>query len=488
MEFLHKDNESDKPVAVILTAKWGTECHILYIHSLCVGRLFKIMEELKVEPDSLAEYLLPSKTNRNLPYEAKAEGILFVGFPNLIENTTICIGITWILDGDVDKNFIHSYQQLSKRLCHAISIEENRSPGLLQKEIESIVGATPKYSEEIYKNSFQVYFNESILKASSFARTLKDVYNQIWHTGLVHTFVNNNVELGFVLAQSIPEFTLNVPNIACRDINELMRRIRPYHTIVLMKDIMPSLDCSPLIDQLVRFLTPEKSFNTVATERGISIGQIFLTIRNLLTWVPCSIIYPICMNNVYTSSLHLNYSESLLQDIAKEYEGVNIYKIIAAFSPPCTLRDFLSANADENTGKYDLKSLFICLLKYRFIVQLHDYYVAALPFSDRKPLPPQDTVFYKELEVFVNKHTTLASEFTPFILEIGVKLHEEQDYDMNKIKEIMRMFFSISKHFNEPEHLEGIIFRTGLLRETVLRILDFFKDIICSYCTTNLIP
>uniref|UniRef100_A0A0N4ZN53 GATOR complex protein NPRL3 n=1 Tax=Parastrongyloides trichosuri TaxID=131310 RepID=A0A0N4ZN53_PARTI len=487
MEILHKDKESDKPLAVILAARWSTECHVLFIHSLCVDRFFRLTEELNVEPDSLAEYLLPSKSNRQSPYEAKAESVLFVGYPYLISNSNICIGITWVLDGDVDKNFIHSYQQLSSRLSQAVIIEENRKI-MLQKEIDDMISATPKYNEEWHKNNFQIYFNESILKMSNLAQTLKDVYHQIWDTGLVHTFINNNVELGFILAQSIPEFTLNVPNIISKDISEVMKKIRPYHTVVLMKDIIPSPDSSPLYDQLVKHFSPEKSFSNVSVETGISIGQIFLTIRNLLTWVPCSIIYPICMSNVYTSALHLNHSESLLKDITRQFKGANILKIIAFFSPPCTLKDFLSNCPNENSGNYDLKNLFICLLKYRFVIQVHNYFTITMPFSDKKPSPPQDTEFYKTLLTYVTEKNPLPKEYIPYIMDIVLKLKEEQNYNTKTIIETLELFFNICKILEETEHLEGIIFRSGMQRGMVLKILDVFKDIISSYYTTNLIP
>lgn len=125
--------------------------------------------------------------------------------------------------------------------------------------------------------------------------------------------------------------------------------------------------------------------------------QVLLIVRHLLLWARAIIIYPLCSSNVYSSAAyhkpivrlvfitssshhHILYtlvffsylyilSLRLSEQFSELFENAQLPVILAQFSPPCTLAEFVNASFHSSEEQVNVKFyLFILLWSFAAVI------------------------------------------------------------------------------------------------------------------------
>uniref|UniRef100_A0A0K0CUI4 Methyltransf_21 domain-containing protein n=1 Tax=Angiostrongylus cantonensis TaxID=6313 RepID=A0A0K0CUI4_ANGCA len=116
-------------------------------------------------------------------------------------------------------------------------------------------------------------------------------------------FVDNFIEVGFcVQFQAFTHAQLTPKSRA--EIDKIVKKIRPYHGILLLEDVWPSPDANPSVTLLLKHCEPDRSILDISTASGLPLLQVFLIVRHLLLWARAIVIYPLCNANVYSSATY----------------------------------------------------------------------------------------------------------------------------------------------------------------------------------------
>jgi hypothetical protein len=85
-------------------------------------------------------------------------------------------------------------------------------------------------------------------------------------------------------------------------VETLMLKIRPYHTILFLVDSVPNPGSNPSVLKFLECYEPTKCLEEMSFLSKLSLIQVFQIVRHYLLWARAIIIYPICSSNVYANA------------------------------------------------------------------------------------------------------------------------------------------------------------------------------------------
>ncbi|KJH49876.1 hypothetical protein DICVIV_03987 [Dictyocaulus viviparus] len=293
------------------------------------------------------------------------------------EGSSTIFSIVFVLPANVDSNLVESFQLLSKKLALAIDslqtqrgyfAEQERVMRSALDEFEAEVSALPE-SDQL---AFDVPW-ESIRRRSALAELLTKVFIDVGRTGVVQVFVDNFIEVGFcVQSRAFTHAHLTPKNRA--EIDKIVKKIRPYHGILLLEDVWPSPDANPSVTLLLKHCEPDRSILDISTASGIPLLQVFLIVRHLLLWARAVVIYPLCNTNVYSSATHPKPLERYISLFCQQFGSkFHLSDVLSQFDPPRSLGEYLNSRQplfdQQNKAK-----VIVALLRHQLIMQRSGYH------------------------------------------------------------------------------------------------------------------
>ncbi|EYC22083.1 hypothetical protein Y032_0018g3703 [Ancylostoma ceylanicum] len=228
----------------------------------------------------LANILSVKDSAVDAPFELKVDHMRFAGHPKKLtrasEGSSTIFSIVFVLPASVDSHLVESFQLLSKKLALAIdSLQTQR--GYFAEQERIMRSALDEFEAEVSSRpeSDQSFLNipwDTIRGKSALAELLTKVFMDVGRTGVVQVFVDNFIEVGFcVQSRALAHAHLTPKNRA--EIDRIVKKIRPYHGILLLEDVWPSPDANPSVTLLLKHCEPDRSILDMSTASGIPLLQ-----------------------------------------------------------------------------------------------------------------------------------------------------------------------------------------------------------------------
>jgi hypothetical protein len=215
-----------------------------------------------------------------VPFEIIIDTARFVCNPWQIRKTGQCIAVVFVLHASCNDQIVEAYQNLSRKLATAIDTEQNRC-GYLREEIQAIQPFLERIED--FDNEFQEPMAEllseenvsfaDIERHSSLARTLRQVYEDIYHYGIVDIFINDCIQVGFCVDPS-HAFGQNLLPLPAGDIENITRILQPYHTVLFFEDCVPGPDANPYVLRFFENYDLERSLNEIGMFSRMPLEQV----------------------------------------------------------------------------------------------------------------------------------------------------------------------------------------------------------------------
>uniref|UniRef100_A0A183G0P9 GATOR complex protein NPRL3 n=1 Tax=Heligmosomoides polygyrus TaxID=6339 RepID=A0A183G0P9_HELPZ len=186
---------------------------------------------------------------------------------------------------------------------------------------------------------------------------------------LESVFVDNFIEVGFcVQSRAFAHAHLTPKNRA--EIDRIVKRIRPYHGILLLEDVWPSPDANPSVTLLLKHCEPDRSILDMSTASGIPLLQVFLIVRHLLLWARAVVVYPLCNTNVYSSATYPKPLKRYISLFSQQFgSSFHLANALAQFDPPCTLGEYLNSR-QPLADQQNKAKVIVALLRHQLIMQV----------------------------------------------------------------------------------------------------------------------
>uniref|UniRef100_A0A1I7YDU9 GATOR complex protein NPRL3 n=1 Tax=Steinernema glaseri TaxID=37863 RepID=A0A1I7YDU9_9BILA len=438
-------------------------------------------------------YLLASSVER--PLEVKVDNIRFAGYPKKIESLSQeysvlpqFVSVIFVLPASAPAHIVESFQNLSRLVAAAVNFEQTRCH-YFQKEVLIM----QKVHDEIdaHQHDGKAPF-EVILNRSQLAQTLREIYDDLREYGMVNAFIDGFVEVGFCLETQALHHA-GLPPKSRQDLEAAIRKIRPYHGIILLEETIPSPDANPALKLFLKHCEPDKSLIGISLACGLPLIQVLMVVRHLILWGRAIVIFPLSGSNIYSSATDRQLPPNgELTDQYKEYfPNFHLADILAHFTPPTTLSTFLE-NTNNDASKKNERTNIICrLLRDQLIMQLHTFIYLMPPFqSGSKEQKGISEALPPEVVERINVVLKRIEEVSPFAEYIG--LFQEKLYSCCKVlmyssttDEVLSaldVFYDLIHYLNGAHHIEDIMFRTNRERGDVVRVLDTFSPLTSSLC------
>uniref|UniRef100_A0A915MCY7 GATOR complex protein NPRL3 n=1 Tax=Meloidogyne javanica TaxID=6303 RepID=A0A915MCY7_MELJA len=458
-------------------------------------------EELETRTSGLPVKMLATLLQTNTgnkegePFEIKVNNIRFAGVPWCVDACEgVCLAVVFILSSSCGCHIVEAFQRLSKKIAVAISAEQQRCNYLS----EQICLMQPSHDEfeamgDEQRRGRSPY--ETILAKSGLAQHLRDIYNDVCEYGMVDVFVNDSSEVGFCVEPKAM-FHAGLTPRSSTQIESLMSKIRPYHGILFLEDSVPNPGSNPFVLRFLDNYEPTRSIEEMASLSNLVLAQALQIVRHYLLWSRAIIIYPICASNVYANAVKLPPGYKQLETaFTQQFPDFKLNDIFEAFSPPCSLGSYLQDTAIYG-GKPNVPiGLFVFLLRNQLLIQLHTY-IYLLPFASN-PLQQQQQneierqkpqrILGPKIQNYLNSSRDLNDLVKSNILSICSKFYKTSNTEESELFIFVIDFLRIIPFLNGRDHMEEIIYQLSLDRSTVMRILDTFSEIICTFQCQDLV-
>ncbi|KAK3579485.1 hypothetical protein CHS0354_028302 [Potamilus streckersoni] len=501
--------------------------------------------------DGTIESILGVKSNLcSQKFDIKIDDVRFLGFPMLLDDIPdkqtptgktahkiLSFNVAFVVKSSASSSVVDCFHNLAKQLSVALKHEEKRcqylsSQAKIMTAVHDDVAALPEDSLELPYSL--------ILKKSEFAKNLKVIYESL-KCGVVHIYLNNWVEVNFILPHKIHYILLGEKACAVEPeaIRNCLDSVRPYHGMLLLEEettLLETLpvDCNPALVRLIHVSKPVRNLQTLALEADLSLSQVFRLVCHLVYWGKATIIYPLCETNTYVLSPMANtlVSSQLVRDFEMQFEGTFLPTIMSEFSFPTQMQD--TRNILNDQQQQDRKvQMVVWLLQHHLLMQLHTYISFVAPVSHRRLKTPEEML--RKLPVLDDKRdnsdeclnrfhrshslSDIASvnsdesmgpvansssmmskspsvEFTADISLFSeeVKAFLVQDSGLNNLTveeqeaimnvpatqnlEDIKLFAKLLPYFNGKHHLEEIMYYENMRRSQLLTLLEKFRDVL----------
>ncbi|XP_067011625.1 GATOR complex protein NPRL3 [Anabrus simplex] len=335
-------------------------------------------------------------------FELKVNDVRFVGHPTLLMSggsnvrstntkdnpSIILINIVFALRATASHSIVKCYYDLSKRLGVALRHEERRCCYLSQQTKTMVTAHDEEEQNEDSDSPFEL-----ILRRSSLALDLKNVYDDLSSTGLVHVRVNGWIEVSFCLPQKVHQFHRKDFIIEPDSINRCLQSLRPYHGLLLLVEPSELLDSSPLdsspaLARLIRVYSPLKSLQTLSADADLTLSQVFQLTGHLLYRAEATVIYPLCESNVYVIApdAPTRVNSPLDEHFSECFPGMSLLQVMSDFSLPTSISQKVNP-LNYPQQQAELVQMVVWMLRHRLLLQIHTY-VYCMPTANGPSRPP----------------------------------------------------------------------------------------------------
>ncbi|CAJ0572450.1 unnamed protein product, partial [Mesorhabditis spiculigera] len=413
--------EGKSPLAVIFACRGSMSSNdILYIHSMnnlyreeainsmtvvtrrdCPKRIVNKFRDVKesmrtpfgLSLEMLSNILCVKESANDMPFEMKLGRLLYVGFPKsiaatpapaLMEEQLDGVHIAFVLPEGTSYHLIERFQCLSRKIAYAIDSLQQIS-NYLDREYKAIHYVLEDF-RRIPENEARYLPWEKVRKTSKLAALLSQVFEDLHKTGVVQVFMENFIEIGFCLEARALEHAHLTPRSAV-EIDRLVSRIRPYHSVLLLEDVTPSPDSNPNVALMIRHCDPDRSILDISTASGIPLIQVLMVVRHLLIWARAVVIYPIVNTNVYSSA-------TTNKDLERENKRFNKFfghldtlgRTLSYFNPPIQLDKYVEPLGPLVEQQVKTR-IVVYLLRHQLLMQLHTFAYLLPPYSTDDQIP-----------------------------------------------------------------------------------------------------
>ncbi|XP_044184598.1 LOW QUALITY PROTEIN: GATOR complex protein NPRL3-like [Acropora millepora] len=462
---------------------------------------------------TLANILSPLPDACGTKFELKVDEVLFVGHPKLAykkqdqelkrnESSSRkdvvmmkLFNVVFVLQATVEPSVVDCYHDLSKRIAIALKHEEIRC-GYLSSERETMLSIQDEIAampEDCAESPFQ-----NMPARSKLARDLKDVFESLCITGSVRLKINGWVNVSFCLPHKVHNLNMGKILIKPEAIHSALAAIRPYHTLLFLVDeayLLASLpgDCSPAVTRLVRMASPLKSFQTLSQDTDIPLSQVFAIAAHLVYWGMATIVYSLCMSNVYVVAPNSSVSVSspLVEEFTSRFPKMSLHNVLSEFSLPAPLSEH---NNPLGLPQHQTEQvqMVVWMLQRRLLIQLHTYvflvpslqcdeknegrsvrlmfrdsYPNNLPVHAAEQLDSSEDQIDPELEEDLKGLTQVEKRS---VLQVPAASNPED----------LKLFTKLTPYFRGNHHLEEVMYYENLRRAQLLTLLDKFRDVLFS--------
>nr|CDJ89373.1 Uncharacterised protein family UPF0171 domain containing protein [Haemonchus contortus] len=433
----------------------------------------------------LANILSVKDSAVDAPFELKVDNVRFAGHPKKLttasEGSSTIFSIVFVLPASVDSHLVESFQFLSKKLALAIdSLQTQR--GYFAEQERAMRSALDEFEAEVSSRpeSDQSQINipwDTIRRKSALAELLTKVFLDVGRTGVVQVFVDNFIEVGFcVQSRAFAHAHLTPKNRA--EIDRIVKRIRPYHGILLLEDVWPSPDANPSVTLLLKHCEPDRSILDMSTASGIPLLQVFLIVRHLLLWARAIVIYPLCNTNVYASATYPKPLRRYITLFSQQFgSSFHLADALAQFDPPSTLGEYLNSR-QPLADQQNKAKVIVALLRHQLIMQLHRFCYIVPPFSDAK-LPRAGHHCPDSLKMAITACETLGDQFKPIVSDICGSMLNTQSFC--HVERKLNLFLRMTAYMHGLHHIEDMVYRLNVEREAIEEILDSFALVVCTF-------
>lgn len=462
---------------------------------------------------TLANILSPLPDACGTKFELKVDEVLFVGHPKLAykkqdqelkrnESSSRkdvvmmkLFNVVFVLQATVEPSVVDCYHDLSKRIAIALKHEEIRC-GYLSSERETMLSIQDEIAampEDCAESPFQ-----NMPARSKLARDLKDVFESLRITGSVRLKINGWVNVSFCLPHKVHNLNMGTILIKPEAIHSALAAIRPYHTLLFLVDeayLLASLpgDCSPAVTRLVRMASPLKSFQTLSQDTDIPLSQVFAIAAHLVYWGMATIVYSLCMSNVYVVAPNSSVSvlSPLVEEFTSRFPKMSLHNVLSEFSLPAPLSEHNNPLGlpQHQTEKVQM---VVWMLQRRLLIQLHTY-VFLVPSlqSDEKSEGRSVRLMFREsypnnLPVHAAEQLDSSEDQIDPELEEDLKgLTQVEKRSVLQVPaasnpEDLKLFTKLTPYFRGNHHLEEVMYYENLRRPQLLTLLDKFRDVLFS--------
>lgn len=462
---------------------------------------------------TLANILSPLPDACGTKFELKVDEVLFVGHPKLAykkqdqelkrnESSSRkdvvmmkLFNVVFVLQATAEPSVVDCYHDLSKRIAIALKHEEIRC-GYLSSERETMLSIQDEIAampEDCAESPFQ-----NMPARSKLARDLKDVFESLCITGSVRLKINGWVNVSFCLPHKVHNLNMGKILIKPEAIHSALAAIRPYHTLLFLVDeayLVASLpgDCSPAVTRLVRMASPLKSFQTLSQDTDIPLSQVFAIAAHLVYWGMATIVYSLCMSNVYVVAPNSSVSVSspLVEEFTSRFPKMSLHNVLSEFSLPAPLSEHNNPLGLPQQQTEQVQ-MVVWMLQRRLLIQLHTYvflvsslqcdeknegrsvrlmfrdsYPNNLPVHAAEQLDSSEDQIDPELEEDLKGLTQVEKRS---VLQVPAASNPED----------LKLFTKLTPYFRGNHHLEEVMYYENLRRPQLLTLLDKFRDVLFS--------
>lgn len=462
---------------------------------------------------TLANILSPLPDACGTKFELKVDEVLFVGHPKLAykkqdqelkrnESSSRkdvvmmkLFNVVFVLQATAEPSVVDCYHDLSKRIAIALKHEEIRC-GYLSSERETMLSIQDEIAampEDCAESPFQ-----NMPARSKLARDLKDVFESLCITGSVRLKINGWVNVSFCLPHKVHNLNMGKILIKPEAIHSALAAIRPYHTLLFLVDeayLLASLpgDCSPAVTRLVRMASPLKSFQTLSQDTDIPLSQVFAIAAHLVYWGMATIVYSLCMSNVYVVAPNSSVSVSspLVEEFTSRFPKMSLHNVLSEFSLPAPLSEHNNPLGLPQQQTEQVQ-MVVWMLQRRLLIQLHTY-VFLVPSlqSDEKNEGRSVRLMFRDsypnnLPVHAAEQLDSSEDQIDPELEEDLKgLTQVEKRTVLQVPaasnpEDLKLFTKLTPYFRGNHHLEEVMYYENLRRPQLLTLLDKFRDVLFS--------
>lgn len=473
-------------------------------------------------------------------FELKIDNVRFVGHPTLLQHplgfqgskldpspkrempTMILFNLVFALRANADPSVIGCMHTLSRRMAVVLQHEERRCQ-YLSREAKLMLAIQDEVAAVSDGNGSQSPFHH-ILPKCKLASDLKEAFDSLCTTGVIHLHINNWLELSFCLPHKIHR--LGPDYIPPDAIERSLKAIRPYHALLLLdeeKSLLAQLpvDSSPALVRVVKTTSAMKNLQQLAQDADLALLQVFQLAAHLVYWGKAIVIYPLCENNFYMLSPDANICvfSPQSEQFSQQFPGNSLTSLLSKFSLPTTLSQFKNPLAPP-VQEAQLVQMVIWLLQRRLLIQLHTYVCLMVPPCEREPIAaaavarPHDmpapgrpsarslsapnalsfgsptssddmtltspSMDNSSAELPPGTDSPLNRRMTESLLA-SLSEHERkaiQNIPAAQNPEDLRMLARLLQYFRGRHHLEEMMYNENMRRSMLLMLIDKFRSVL----------
>ncbi|KAI7882181.1 UPF0171-domain-containing protein [Lichtheimia hyalospora FSU 10163] len=384
------------------------------------------------------------------------------------------------------------YTHVVRRYTAALQYEQLRC-GYIQDEFDKILTIRENANKGLpYEDLIQ-----DILRESSLARDIKQIYTALSTDSIAHIIINDFIDLSLqipVFGESSMGSTQRAQDSHYASLMDIYGVsgyeydnypvICPYHTLLLLEDPeevlknMP-LDASPTLVQLVQILTPTQSLQELHLVLDCSLAQIYRLAAHLIYWRKAKLIHTIHARNIYVVS-----PQAKLEDLASLNADFKMHVAVPNLDLPRLLSQLSIAKPLHVIASKEFRNQYLEAITYLvrkdLVVQLHMFLVLVDPTAREDDTTALSRRSSSNSSNMANNaspppHSAegIPSSSSPGMAErqrLRRFIHDKAP------KEITDLFERLVPYMDGKHHIEEIMYREGVSRKQLNLVLKYYRD------------